>query len=200
MDDASNFLTSLALGDALSGIGLSGEASEGLERLGVVQKGANPLDRDAIYNEVYADDDLSDSEFIKGEDETVEMPALIQPSRITGEDDDYDFDGEAQEAITPMDTDNVQPAVVLPTDEEIEELMRDPPQVININQLFPTFAPDKNLDFTELLSTRPRKRQKLSNNPVKSEPFDRALLMSSLRTKLLCHLPTRSQKLARPVI
>jgi hypothetical protein len=195
MEDAAGFLTNLALGDALSGIGF-GDAGESLQRVKGFQS-KSLVDRSAIYNEAYADDDLSeDDDAIRAEvgddveaavDSDLRVPAL---QRLSGEEDDYD-----EEVTTPMELDAVVSRADVAMDDE-EPLLLPPP--IDVKQLFPTFAENKVIDFTDLLSTRPRKRQKLANNPVKSE-FTLALALVRILTLLQSRyrLSTKSRKPAR---
>lgn len=117
----------------------------------------------------------------------VDPATAVQVKREPSE--DYDEDEPAQ----PQSNETVQPSAsavtaAAPEDAPMEvgspsfEAIAAPPPLrqVPVKELFPRFDKGKTLDFTELFSTRPRKRTKKVYHPAQRESFPSQLRVSDV--------------------
>jgi hypothetical protein len=159
------------------------------KELGIAQEtidhvsGARPkaFDHKQIYNEQYEDDDEElgemeqddleaqvDREMDRERQRNYERGLRGLNGAGTARSVDEDFDEEDyDEGVKAEDNDDYLFEGMDDSDEE--EVEEEQERRIDLSQIYPSFAPGKVLDFTELFSRRPKKRPRLEKPPLKRE-------------------------------
>lgn len=80
-------------------------------------------------------------------------------------------DDEAEAEPVVLEGEPTEGATAAPPSPAYEPIAAPPPmKQIDVNELFPRFSKGKTLDFTELFSTRPRKRVRKAELPLQRKP------------------------------
>jgi hypothetical protein len=157
-----------------------GVADETIEQF----SGGRPraFDHSQIYNERYEDDE---DDSVKGDMEPDDLEAQVDREMdrerqrnyerglrglnnigtVRGEDEDFDEE-DYDEKVKAEDNDDYLFEGMDDSDEEEDEEAQQESK-IDLSKIYPSFAPARVLDFTELFAKRPKKRPRLEGQPLK---------------------------------